>query len=390
MRFPRLPLVSSLAVLSVVVMAPGPAPAASGLTVVMSGLDNPRGLAMDTHGTLYVAEAGKGGAGQPGPPVCAPTGRPAPEDVACAGRTGAVSRLRRGVQQRIVTGLPSAAPQALGGEGATGPHDVSLHGSGGIYVTLGLGGGPAYRAALGEDFGWLIKVNEEKHTWRKIADVATYEFDANPGGGAQDSNPYGLLARAGGRVLTDAGGNSLLRVWDNGAISTLATFPSRAQGRPTDAVPTSVARGPDGAYYVGELSGVPFNTGAARVYRVVPGQAPEVFCGGFTTIIDLTFGPDGRLYVLQHSSSGPFFAGLGSLVRVASDCAQTTILGGLMRPTSVLVTGGRHGDDDDDDWDGDDEGDRSVRASGKKAPLAFYISNRGTSPGVGEVIRFEP
>jgi hypothetical protein len=105
------------------------------IAVVMSGLDNPRGLALARDGTLYVAEAGKGGIGP-----CAPTGRPFPEDVACAGRTGAISRLRRGVQRRIVTGLPSAAPQTLNGEGATGPHDVSLRGNGDMYVTLGLGG----------------------------------------------------------------------------------------------------------------------------------------------------------------------------------------------------------------------------------------------------------
>jgi hypothetical protein len=50
-------------------------------------------------------------------------------------------------------------------------------------------------------------------------------------------------------------GNALLRVSDWGKISTLAAFPSRPQ-RSTDAVPTAVAQGPDGAYYVGELMGV--------------------------------------------------------------------------------------------------------------------------------------
>ena len=89
-------------------------------------------------------------------------------------------------------------------------------------------------------------------------------------------------------------------------------------------LPTSVAVGPDGAYYVGELTGAPFATGAARVYRVVRGQDPEVYLEGFTTIIDLAFGPDGSLYVLQHSSAGgppPPFAAPGSLVRVAPDAA---------------------------------------------------------------------
>ena len=38
-------------------------------------------------------------------------------------------------------------------------------------------------------------------------------------------------------------------------ISTVAGFSSRAHGRAIDAVPSSMARGPDGANYVGELTG---------------------------------------------------------------------------------------------------------------------------------------
>ena len=42
---------------------------------------------------------------------------------------------------------------------------------------------------------------------------------------------------------------------------------------PSQAVPTSVVRGQDGAYYVGTLTGFPFAPGSARVFRVVPGRA---------------------------------------------------------------------------------------------------------------------
>ena len=58
-------------------------------------------------------------------------------------------------------------------------------------------------------------------------------------------------------------------------------------------MPTAVVVGPDGAYYVSELTGAPFTEGAARVYRVVRGEAPTVFLAGFKTLIDLDFGPDG-------------------------------------------------------------------------------------------------
>ena len=54
-------------------------------------------------------------------------------------------------------------------------------------------------------------------------------------------------------------------------------------------MPTSVVKGPDGAYYVGQLTGFPFPPGGANVWRVKPGHDPEVFKGGFTNIIDIAF-----------------------------------------------------------------------------------------------------
>ena len=98
-----------------------------------------------------------------------------------------------------------------------------------------------------------------------------------------DSNPYGLLNEAGARFVADAGGNSLIQVMANGATNAVATFPSLPAPPPfsqSEAVPTEVQRGPDGALYVGSLSGVPFLSGNARIYRVVPGQAPTVYIGG--------------------------------------------------------------------------------------------------------------
>src|SRR5688572_33351278 len=64
-------------------------------TVVMCGLDNPRGLAFGPEGALYVAEAGRGGAG---PCIV----NPPPGPTLCYGPTGAVSRLWHGTHDRIV------------------------------------------------------------------------------------------------------------------------------------------------------------------------------------------------------------------------------------------------------------------------------------------------
>ncbi|MGB5102022.1 MAG: hypothetical protein WBO04_01720 [Steroidobacteraceae bacterium] len=90
-----------------------------------------------------------------------------------------------------------------------------------------------------------------------------------------------------------------MRAAANGKVETVAVFPTLANPLPfgppaIESVPTAVARGPDGALYVGQLTGFPF----------VPGQDPEPYCdGGFKAIMDLTFGPDGSLYVVENATN---------------------------------------------------------------------------------------
>ncbi len=69
-------------------------------------------------------------------------------------------------------------------------------------------------------------------------------------------------------------------------------------------MPDSVTVGPDGALYVGELGGVPFNTGVSSVYRVVPDHAPTVYATGFTALGDIAFDSTGHLLVLEIDQAG--------------------------------------------------------------------------------------
>lgn len=345
---------ASVVVALTYVAAAGNAPAAAPpVAVVMTALDNPRGLAFGDDGALYVAEAGKGGTG----PCAMIRGA-----LQCVGTTGAVSRYHRGAQERVVTGLPSYAPST--GVGATGPHDVSFAGRRG-YVTIGLGGPlppVEMRDLVGDDFGRIVRFRPHG-SWSFDTDVASYEQEANPGGGTIESNPAGLLKGAGRAILIDTSANALLHISPRRRITTIAIFPSRAQGRSTDAVSDSVARGPDGAYYVGEFTGEPFELGAANVWRVVPGQEPQIYCAGFNFIADLDFDRRGNLYVLEYVSvpfTEPFPVGPGTLYRVGRACSRTPVITGLTNPTSVAI--GPDGD--------------------------AYISNFGTAlPGTGEVIR---
>jgi hypothetical protein len=335
------------------------APAAS-ITVAMSGLDNPRGLAWGPEGGLYVAEAGTGQLGGP----CVQLAR----GPACYSPTGGISRLWRGEQERVVAGLPSVIN--LGEGGVSGPQHISFQGRGGGYVAIGFGGDPALRAGLG-DVGSLMATLvkfEPSGEWRVVADVGGFETAHNPAGGPLDSNPYGLLAEPGRRFVTDAGGNDLLEVAANGDVSLVTTFPSLPAPPPflrSDPVPTDVERGPDGALYVSQLTGVPFVAGSAGIYRIVPGEPPQLYAGGFKTITDFSFGDDGSIYLVEYASAPMFLGGPGSLVRVAPDGTRTIITTALLRPTGVVAG---------------PDGELYVSQKGGLGDLA----------GVGEVLRIEP
>jgi hypothetical protein len=276
-----------------------------------------------------------------------------------------VSRYWRGEQKRIVEGLPSYAPFAPPSAGAVGPSDVSFAGGRG-YVVVGLAANPDARARLGEKFGWIARFRDNGSVSYQV-DVSAYEQQANPDGGTTpESNPYGLLRGAGKHVVVDAAGNSVLAVAPWGRIFTGAVLPSRPQGRSTDSVPTSIALGPDGAFYVGELTGAPFAPNQATVWRVVPGRPPQAFCTGFSYIIDLDFDRHGNLYVLEQASgpNGPFAGTPGQLLRLRRDCSTTEVRPGLRLPAPGSVAIGPDG-----------------RA---------YVSINSTSPATGAVIRIDP
>ena len=202
-----------------------------------------------------------------------------------------------------------------------GATDVAAIGRGDMFVITsgGFGGdGRLYRVSQG--------------SLRELADLAAFEATVNPDGAEVNPNPFDVAVANGGQALvTDAGGNSLLVVDQRGNIDWVATLPVEAVSTaniksllgcpgsgapqcglpamlPAQAVATSIAIGPDGGYYVSELKGFPAPTGESRVWRIEPGTrhaqcgvspACSVVLDGFTSIIDLAFGPDGTLYVVE-------------------------------------------------------------------------------------------
>ncbi|MBE1471864.1 ScyD/ScyE family protein [Kibdelosporangium phytohabitans] len=308
-----------------------------------------------------MTEAGRGGAGP-----CFP----GPEGgTVCFGASGSVTQVSRGRQKRVAQGLASIA--AADGTQAMGPSDVTVLGGFPVFTT-GLATAPSKRAELpaaGQNAGRLL-LAAGGHVVR-LADIAGYEGQADPDGAGAETNPDSVALTSSGAVVVDAAGNCLVRIAPNGTVSTVAVFPGQLADAPpqlglppgakipAQAVPTSVVQGPDGAFYVSQLTGFPFPAGRASVFRVVPGQAPTVYATGFTTIGDLAFDRDGTLYVLEIAHNGLLSGDLtGALIRVGPGGSHHVVTTALTAPGGLAVSGG-----------------------------AAYISDCGVCPGAGRVIR---
>jgi hypothetical protein len=335
----RLSALLGAVVAAVAVVAAGTA--ASGPTVVAQGLDDPRGI----------------DASLPGPVTAVQTD------------TGAITEVSSLADPRTVATLPGAVDVALGGFLNT-------------QVVTGGGGPPdegdeeaAPAAAGAPPPASLLRVLGHGR-FTVIADIGAYQ-QTDPDPDDQDdfpeeSNPNGLalLPRGAGTLVADAANNDLLLVNSAGRITTVARFkrevvpmpeiddappdfPPAGTPLPAEAVPTAVAIGPDGAWYVSELKGFPFAPGTSRIWRIEPGSKdatcdPEhpdtgpctTFADGFTAVIDLRFGGDGTLYVLEIAKDGLLPLELGSGNPAGALFALKNGVRTEIAPGQLLVPGG--------------------------------------------------
>jgi sugar lactone lactonase YvrE len=348
-----LAVMASLAVLGVTAAPAAGAQAAAGhargstaaFRVIADHLSNPRGLAPAGHGGLYLAEAGSGG------DTCVSGG---PEGTTCVGLTGSLDLVTEHGVQRLVTGLISGSGE--GGVAAEGPVSVSAGRRHTFFGQFGLsshavppaGTIPAgLRATAVAQLGHLVRAGQ--HGWmRSIADVGDQDWawTAKHAGLAPhdfpDANPNAVLYSSGHRYVVDAGANTLAEVSRNGKAKVLAFF-RVPKGWQSDAVPTCVARGPDGALYVGELLGGFYAPGHARVWRVVPGHAPKVWATGLTTVQGCGFGADGAFYATEFQVGGldesPAANPAGDVVRISRGGHRTHLGAGKLFFPSGFAAG---------------------------------------------------
>jgi hypothetical protein len=329
----------------------------SGVTVIASHLNNPRGLAWGPGGSIFLAEAGRGGK------TCLSGG---PEGETCIGLTGSFDLIGKGGVKRLATGLISASGQ--GGVAAEGLVSVARAPHGGVYALFGenthivppKGAIPdRLRQAALRELGRLFlvtqhgvtsvaRVGDHDWTWTsKRVNLAPQDYP--------DANPNNVVTAGRRTYVADAGANVLTQVLSQGRTRVRAFFP--VAHYPPDAVPTCAAQGPDGALYVGELLGGSYAPDNARIWRIAPGQKPKVWATGLTTVQGCGFGSDGAFYATEFQTAGLTANNpAGDVVRIAPNGHRTHLgVGKLFNPSGFLA--GPHG--------------------------SFYVSNCSIAPATG-------
>lgn len=346
---------------SVVTAVPGSA--SLGITLVMGGLNAPRGVAFDGQGSLYVAESGMAGAG--------------PAGLTSTGRVGKYAwgsttpAWQDTFESLYVTIDPGSPPDVLG------PAGISATGNGCMKHSNGQRNGcqvmmimSESHDGIAEETGGLVSTQQMGHLYRldgasgattDRGDVGDQMFAWT--GDHQslfpsdfpDSNPYGVLVTKdlGGirTFVADAGSNTILEVGKDGSTRVIAYIPNETAPPFRDATPTCIAEGPDHMLYVATLNFVAnlfvYGSGKSEVWRVDPNAsyptAPQLWATGLTTATACTFDDAGNFWAAEMfypNASGP----PGDVVRIPfGDPSQLDHIGGGQLPLTGGVAQGPDG-----------------------------------------------
>jgi hypothetical protein len=303
----------------------------AGPIVVLGSLHSPRGLSFGPGGHLFVAQAGDATTSGSiieilNPMSKNPNVRTLVDGLASIGDEGefvgvdGISVLDRGTNSAVY-GIMAIAPEVTG--------DARF----GVLFKVNMRGEVQNLANVGSaNYQWTT---DHSDLWEEFPDV----------------NPYGVLALPGHTYVADAGANTLNEVLADGTVTVLAYFPNEAI---RDAVPTCIAKGPDGALYVGTLALVDSLVlgPSAKVYRVDPSEADPNDLGtilnvatewasGLWPINGCTFGADGNFYASQLLTNPDFGDPRGDVVRIlyAAPWVHTWLTGGALSFAGGVAVG---------------------------------------------------
>lgn len=280
-----------------------------GTPLASRNLDNPRGIAIDAHGDIVVADSGT--ATQP-----------------YSGRVVKVSS--DGTTATLIQNVGNLASTQFGQKYIFGVSDVGVA-SDGVYTVLGLG---AWISSPIFAPNRLIKLTATEKP-RSVLDFNRLEQERNPDRLQLDTNASSVAVAADGTLwVSDAGGNWVARLTADGAVQTVVAFPTVGGEQ---AVPTGLAVGPDGSAYVALFRCQTPTTGKGGVARVLANGQYEIVASGFNNPVDVAFDTRGRMYVLEFAAE--YAPQSGRVLRIGAAGEHIAVISNLNFPTSMAFDG---------------------------------------------------
>jgi hypothetical protein len=312
-------------------------PATAQITVVATGLNNPRGLTFGPDGKLYVAEGGLGGTMSTTPAQCMQV--PAPVGPYTGGFTARISKISsNGDRTTVIGGLPSNQTSPALGTLVSGVADVKF-----VNGTLfGLQAGAGCSHGLVNTNNTIYRVNADG-TRSNVADLSAFikahpVKNPNPGDFEPDGTWYSMVAVGNSLYAVEPNHGELDKItlksdrdgFNDSTISRVVDF-SATLGH---IVPTAVTFH-QGNFYVGNLDTFPIMNDSV-ILKVTPDGHISTILTGLSTVLGVAFDSRGRLYILENTTGNPApTPNTGVVLRMNASGKLVTVASGLNLPTAM-------------------------------------------------------
>jgi sugar lactone lactonase YvrE len=297
------------------------------VSVHASGLVNPRGIAAGPDGLLYVAEAGYGR------PTSSQRTDPQAR-TALASHSARVSRVDRAGQVEV---LVDQLPSFYDGQLDHGAADLAFLDDT-LYLLTSAGG---YEVGDLQFDNQLLSLEslEPPGSARTVFNLTEYNL-ARLGLSREQVRswtegtggvPFALAALRGALYVSDSLQQHVTRITPDGRTRRLIQYP------PSTRMLAGLTAGPDGALYLAELGEQPRDDANARIIRLGPGGTAQTFLDKLPDVLDLTFGSDGALYLLQSARPGARTPLNGQVMVIRPDGGREVLASGISFPSSLVV-----------------------------------------------------
>jgi hypothetical protein len=340
-------------------MVPSLAATAPAITVVASGLENPRGVVFGPDGKLYVAEGGLGGTTTTTSLQCPQVPAVGPYS---GGMTSRISKVdaHSGRRTTVIDGLPSDQTSAATGSLVSGVSDVAFVGHHLYAITAGSG----CSHGLAGTSNAVLRIDGEDHKATQVANLshflATHPVkNPNPPDFEPDGTWYSMISVGENLYAVEPNHGEIDKITPDGDVSRVVDV-SATQGH---IVPTGLAFD-HGRFDLVNLNVFdPGAVGNAGLFHVTRHGKISSVASGLTAAVSVAV-HDGHVYALEAFTGSILSPNTGTVVRLGKAGAWDVVATGMSFPTAM--TFGPDGD--------------------------LYVSNKGflqPTNTAGEIVRIE-